>query len=278
MNQRLTRRRFAQIAIASTVATGLGYANKTSAQTPLTLYGARPDAQAGVVFLQALNLVTDAVEEMTTAKLDIGEKLIDFTSLVDGTLILAIGPVRSGKKENAPTRLVFLGTSPKTLTISGLKKQEGLESLLGTNDGSLIGLVNKKDNKSSVKLVNINITNGEINLSNKIKLSATKRFSNLVQWSNGTIYTIAVGQEGEVTLVSLDLGQGKASPISQLKFNDQVWDNGLSDLVSSSTDQFFALGASRYESTNNLYSLDTTTGTMTLLREFDVTKITPLRV
>lgn len=278
MNQRITRRRFAQMAIASTTVAGLGYfANKTFAQNQLTLYGARPDSKAGSVFLQSLNLVTNTVEDLTTTPLNIGEKLIAFTSLADGTLVLAIGAARTGKKENAPTRLVFLGKSPKTVTLSGLKKQEGLESLQGANDGSLIGLVNRKNNQSAVKLVNINTSNGEITLNNKIKLTATKRFSELAQVSNSTIYTIDVGQEGEVTLVSLDLGQDKVIQRSQLKFNNEVWNSGLNDLVGYSADQIFALGAPRYESPNNLYTVDASTGNMTLIREFDVTKITLLR-
>ncbi len=277
MNQRLTRRRFAQMAIASTTVAGLGYfANKTFAQNQLTLYGARPDSKAGAVFLQALNLVTNTVEDLTTTPLDIGEKLIGLTSLADG-IVLAIGAARTGKKENAPTRLVFLAKSPRNVTLSGLKKQEGLESLQGANDGSLIGLVNRKNNQSAVKLVNINTSNGEITLNNKIKLTATKRFSELAQVSNSTIYTIDVGQEGEVTLVSLDLGQDRVIQRAQLKFNNEVWNSGLSDLVGYSANQIFALGAPRYESPNNLYTVDASTGNMTLLREFDVTKITLLR-
>lgn len=192
--------------------------------------------------------------------------------------MLAIGAVRSGKKENAATRLVFLGTSPRIVTLSGLKKQEALESLVGLNDGSLIGLVMKKTIMPPVKVVNIDINTGQITKLDKINLRHTERFNNLDQCPNGTIYTTAVPREGATNLVQLDLEQGKAVPLAQLNYNSLVWDSGLSDLVCSPVGEILALGASTYETINNLYTVDAKTGAMHLQREFDVTKITGVRV
>lgn len=284
MKRILTRRRFGCLAIAGTAVAGLGYlTNKTLAETPaLVLYGARPDSQAGVIVLQSLDVTTGVVQDLTTAALQLGEKLLGFTSLANGTLVLAIGPVITGKKENASTRLVFLGMAPiNSLPVLKLEKQQALESLLGLNDGSLIGLVNKKNGGPPVDLVNIALNTGEISLIDKIKLPKTERFANLTQSPNGTIYTTVVGQEGETSLVQLDLGQGKYIIIKQLKLNGKIWDSGLSDLASSpasSANQRFLLGAPRYETPNKLYRVDISTGAMTWLRDFDVTKITAPRV
>lgn len=278
MNQRLTRRQFGGLALGSTVVAGLSVlTNKTFAQTSnLVIYGARPLPKDGVIVLQSLNLTTGVINDLTSATLESGEKLTVFTSLADGTFILAISPIRTGKKENEPPRLVFIGGSSanKTLNVSGLTNQVTFESLLGTNDGSLYGLVLKKNFVPPVELVSINKTTGEISLINKIQLPETYRFSNLTQCLNGTIYTNTVGDLGETSLVQLDPGQGKAIPLAQLKFNNQVWDSGLSDLVCSPAGQLFALGTSRYGLTNNLYTVNPKDGAMTLLREWDVKNIT----
>lgn len=78
MKRKLTPRWFGQMAIAGTAAVGLKYlTNKTFAQTPnLLLYGARPDAKAGVILVQLLNVTNGVLEDVTRATLTIGEQLI----------------------------------------------------------------------------------------------------------------------------------------------------------------------------------------------------------
>ena len=294
MNWKLTRRRFGQVAIASTAVAGLGYlANKTFAQTPsptpdLNIYGMKPDPKssiAGGIVLHSLDMARSRVVTQTlpqvrvraTPILQIGEQLTDLTCLADGTFVLAITPVRAGIKEGEPTRLVFLGTSPRTVTVSGLKKQDRLESLLVANGGSLLALLIKKNGRPPVDLVEIDLSTGEISLVDKIKLPQTQRFSKLAQCPNGTLYTTAVGRLGETSLVQLDLAQGKAIVRSQLKVDGTVWNSGLSDLVCSRAGQLLALGAPRYESPNLVYSVDTSNGTMTALTPFDVVKFTIAR-
>lgn len=284
MKVKLTRRRFGQMAIASTAVAGLGYlANKTFAQTPphFVIYGVRPNREGEKLTLQSLNVETGAVQDVTSATLDNGEKLIGLTSLANGTLVLAVGPVRAGKKENAPTRLIFLGSSPRTLTVSGLDRQYALESLLGLNDGSLIGLVIRKNNMPPVRLVDINLNTGEVSFTGRVNLPAQKRFSQLMQTPNGTLYTTVVGEPSDTRLVRLDLAERRVVNLAALNFNGRVWNNGLNDMASSPMspmNELFALGGPRYASLYNLYIVDADTGAMTLLKEqWDVTKITTLR-
>ena len=282
MKLKLTRRRFGRLAIATTAVAGLGYlANKSFAQMapPLVLYGARPNPKAGKITLQSLNLKSGVVQDLTTASLDFGEKLIGLTSLANGTPVLAIGPVRAGKNENAATRLIFLGTTPRTLTLSGLNSQYALESLLGLNDGSLIGLFIKKNNMPPVKLVNINPNTGNFSFTDMLELPEQERFSQLMQTPNGTIYTTVV-RHLKTKLVRLDMAQRRVMNLALLNCNGKVWNNGLSDMTSSPTspvNELFALGAPKYVSPYNLYIVDANTGAMTLLKEkWDVTKITAL--
>lgn len=286
MKLKLTRRQFGKLAIATTTTAAIAYlGNKTLAQTPeVSILGALAAARSstpGGVLLRSLNVVLNQVETLPTPEiqngLQTGEKLTGFTSLPDGTLILAISPVRASKKEENPTRLVFVGTSPKSLNVSGLKKGERLESLLAANDGSLLALRIKKNGRPPSDLVSVDPSTGAISLVDKIKLPQTERFTQLAQSPNGTLYTIAVGRQGQTSLVQLDLGKGKPITLAQLKIDGTVWNSGLNDLVSSPAspaDQLFALGAPRYQRPYNLYTVDVNTGAMTLVREFDVTKIT----
>jgi hypothetical protein len=278
MTLKLTRRRFGQMVFTSTAVAGIGYlANKTLAQTQnLLIYGARPVTQAGKILVQTLNATTGVVQDVTSVPIEAGEKLTGFTFLANRTLVLGISTVLGGKKkqQNA-TRLVFLGTPPKNLTVSGLKKEETLDSLLGLKDGSLIGLVIKKNGKPPVSVVSINTNSGQISRIDKIKLPQTDRFSNLAQCPNGTIYTTAVGRKGDTRLVQLDLGQGKVTPLAQLKLNNQLWNSGLSSLICSAGSQLLAFGAPRYVTPNNVYTVNPTNGAMTLLKKgFNVAKIT----
>lgn len=280
MKLNLTRRRFGQLAIASTAAAGFGYlANKTFAQIPnLLIYGARPVPQDGGILVQSLDLVTNLVQELTTTTLGVGEKLIGFTSLADGTLVMAMGPVRAGRRQSAPTRLFFQGTSPRTVTVSGLRRQDTLDSLLGTNDGSLYGLVIRKNGRPPATLVAINLDTGESNRIDRINLPRTDRFSNLAQCPNGTIYTTAVGREGGTSLVQLNLAQGRPTRVAQLNVNGRVWNSGLSSLICSPAGELFALAAPRYVTPNKLYSVNPSNGAMTQLIDFNVSKITTLSV
>lgn len=275
MELKLTRRRLGQLAIASTATAAIGYvANRTLAQTPsLIIYGLQPNRKAGGAIVQSLDVVTKEIKNVTTVILQRGERFGGFTSLTDGTFVVVISPVRASKRENNPSRLVFLNTSSTTLELSGLTKQETLEDLLVLNDGSLAGLVIRK-NKRFPRLVGFDFNTGDVLKGDRIKLPSTTRYDNLTQLSNGAVITTAVGDLGDTTLVQLNLGQKSITTKAKLNFNGKQWDSGLSSLTTSPADQLFALGGRRYETPYNLYTVDVNTGKMTLIREWDVAEIT----
>lgn len=285
MELKLSRRRFGQLAIASTATGAIGYlANKTFAQTPnLTLYGARSTSAIGQALIQTLNVTSPSIGNLTNLTLQPGEKLSGFTFLKDGTLVLSFSAVLLGKKKDIDTRLVFIGLSgvslKRSLSLSGLKKEETIDSLLGLRDGSLIALTIKKNGKPPVNLVKIDTSSGQVSLLDKIKLPQTDRFSNLAEGPNETIYTTAVGRLGETSLVQLDLGKGKPTPLAELNFENTTWNSGLSSLTYSPGGELFALGARRYETPKNVYNVNPSTGAMTLRAEkWNVSKIATLQV
>lgn len=227
----------------------------------------------GVVLNQSPNQSPNQVRPLV----ETNETLSGFTCLSDGTLVVAATPVTTGRKQATSTRITFLSTPVKTLIISGLKQNQQLGSLLGTNDGRLIGLVNKKNGTPPITLVDIDLQTGEISTISKVKFPNDERASNLAQCPDGKLYTSLVGLNGDTTLVQLDSNQKTPIRLAQLKLNGKAWNNGLQSLVCSATGQLLAFGAQRYETPNAVYSIDKNSGNMTRLQDFDAAQITLAR-
>ncbi|MEH2261708.1 hypothetical protein [Nostoc sp.] len=315
MNYKFSRRHFGQLALAGTVASGLSYlGNKAFAQTPslnipnLNIVGIgsssiittdqtvvpevniteSDDSTApnivptvikpvGLVLQSLITGNSQVLEDKSTPLLEPNEILSGFTSLTDGTLVVAITPVTTSRRQAALTRITFLGTPVKTLIVSGLKRNQQLGSLLGTIDGRLIGLVGKKNGTPPIVLVDIDLQTGEISPISKVKFPNDERVSNLAECPDGKLYTSLLGLNGDTTLVQLDSNQKKPIRLAQLKVDDKAWNNGLQSLVCSATGQLLAFGAMRYEILNAIYSVDKSSGNMTRLQNFDTTQITLAR-
>jgi hypothetical protein len=307
MGYKITRRRFGQLAIASTTVAGLSYfTSKTLAQTPsLAIVGVRPSSPTSAdtaatdvgiasidtgeattspsnsqqLVVQSLDLGSTQVQDLTaqsvqngaTATVENDEEITGFTYLADGTLVTAVTPVRTGRRGSSPTRLKFLGNSRSELTISGLNRQEELGSLLGTTDGKLLGIIMKKNGARPMRLVEVNLTNG--NISERFSLPEDQWFSNLAQCPDGKIYTNSADTSGAIYLVQLDLGQGRPINQVQLRFNNTAWNSNLASLVCSSAGQLLGFGAPRYVQPNSVYTIDASSGALTKLSDFDVSKI-----
>ncbi|KAB8329934.1 hypothetical protein SD80_032450 [Scytonema tolypothrichoides VB-61278] len=279
---KLTRRRFGQLVIATTTVAGFGYLGKrTVAQTSSIIYSVRVP-KTGQLVIQSLDLATKQIQNLTTIFIERGEQLGSIGYFGSNKFVLSISPLKTAANENNSPRLliVTVGKSPTSVPISGLTKEQNLQSVLVTNDGSLIGLVHKADKTSSI-LVKIDQYTGSINTVNNITLPVTERFDNLAQSrldnvveSNEIIYTTTLSQQGNTSLVQLDLTKGQVSPGAQLTIDGKVWNSGFSSLASASGDQIYALGAPRYVTPNNLYSINVSTGVMTLIQQLDVIKTT----
>jgi hypothetical protein len=302
MELKLTRRRFGQLAIAGTVVAVLGnFQRKVFSQIstpPLVVIGVRlgripsPDVDTGlddpVPDTDEISIVPSATVRLILESLDIADAqpkplpipqiLLDsddqvtgFTSLPDGTLVAAITPLPTRRKGSGPTRLI-VGPGPTTVTISGLKKNEQLGSLVGTKDGRLLGLVVKKNGRPPARLVDVDWKTG--NFASKLELPRKQRFSNLAECPDGKLYITGIDKGGTTSLLFLDLQKEKLDFITELKVNDTSWDNGLESLVCSPANQLFAFGALRYQYPNALYSVDPSSGAMMKLLDFDVIMIT----
>jgi hypothetical protein len=304
MKLKLTRRQFGQLAIASTIVTAFTYfTDRTFAQVSNQVIGVNlgpvvdPDHTAipeidstdgsnydentietitnQEIVLQSLDLESGKVQNLSTPRVLVTsyESLSAFTSLSDGTPVIVLTPVSTSQYGNRSTRLVFLSMPEKTVTLAGLKKQNTLTSLLGTDDGKLLGLVTKKDGRPPVELGEVNIQTGEISFFDKINLPQDRQISNLVKCQEGKVYVTAVQNNGTTELVELDLETGKTSVQAQLNINNKKWNNGLQSLVCSPSGQLLAFGSLRYATPNKVHTLDPNTGTLSLLKSFNAIRI-----
>lgn len=308
MNLKLTRRQFGQAAIATTATAALGaIINKTSAQTPspaTVILGVSPGSitsnngsatsqvestddtnntrlttgtkaasSTRTIVVQSFNVGSGSVTTIltTTPILESAEQISGFAALKDGTFAVAATSLDTSQKAAQLTRLIILSQSapPKSLTVSGLQKQEALVNLLNRKDGSLAGVVATTNGTSPVSIVTINPQTGEITVQRN--LPENLRVNTLAECQDGNLYAIAVDRTGETSIVQID-NKGQTIP---LRFNDQPWNSGFSGLVCSASNELFALGARRYESPKYIHSINKNTGVMTRIPiGFDVAKIT----
>ena len=285
MMQKLTRRRFGRLAIAATAGAALStLASKTFAQPSLVICGVSTNygasngtaSPAGRLVVQYLDVTqglvfdktTDLVSNQNLPLLKPRERLTGLSYLSDGTLVLSSNSTKTDKKS---TTIKFIGSSSKELTVLGLAAQT-IESLLVTNDGSLLALVGQSNGAPPFKLANIDRNTGQISFLN-FTLPADQRFNTLAQCPDGKIYATAIGRLSETSLVNLEPERGELTNLAQLNIKGKLWDNGLRSLACSPAGQLFALGAPRYETNNSVYTIEPHTGEMTLLREFDVNNI-----
>lgn len=276
MSQKLTRRRFGQLAIAGTAGVALStLAKKTSAQTSLVINGVHADDGAKLLDVtqgRVLNPRNTLVSNQSRLTQQPRERLTGLSYLSDGTLIQSSNSTTTEENQPKNSTITFFGNSPKKLTVSGLPANQMVESFVVTNNDSLLALVGQSNGAPPFRLANIDRNTGQISFLN-FTLPANQRFGTLAQCPDGKIYATSLGRLGETSLLRLNLQQGEVINLAQLTFNGTAWDNGLRSLACSPAGQLFALGAIRYETTNSVYTVEPRTGAMTLLREFDVNNI-----
>lgn len=277
MGLMITRRRFGQLAIGSTAVAALGYlANKTFAQTTnLLLYGLRVDS-GGKLAVETLNVVSGGIQDVSEnltrgITLNPGDQLTGFTSLSDGTLVACVTPAsdkgKKKQKDAAPPYLIYLGASPRTVEISGLKdKKETLVDIEGTQDGKLLGLVAKRNGRPPNKIVSIG-SDGKV--SKDDTLPGSQRVTNLAESADETIYTATVDDDGKPTVDKKKLNSDKKN-----------LNNGLNSLVGDSLNKslFYVLASDRYEITRSVLRVDVSSDEdAELLKEgWEVNKMTKL--
>jgi hypothetical protein len=303
MKLKLTRRQFGQLAVLATAATATGvFSNKILAQqTSTVILGARPgnisdtdtsgddpnsdttdlgDATttAGIVpstlqtiVVESFDVASQDIKTVLTTPpiLETNEQLSGFVSLKDGRLVVAATNINPDNKKDQSVRLIFLSESPKSVPISGLKKQEALRNLVRLKDGSVVGLVTKINGTPPSRIMTINPDTGEITDRNKIP--DQKRVIAIAQCPDEVFYGIATEKTGETSV--FQIGQEQST---KLIFNGEAWNNGFIGLVCAGSNQLYGLGSLRHEEFPlYLHTINPNTGEINRIEKgFNVSAIT----
>ncbi|MBO3464504.1 hypothetical protein, partial [Aetokthonos hydrillicola] len=223
------------------------------------------------------NTAVEATPKSTAT--DSGERLTGLTTLSDGTLVKTSV---SSSQDGDVTRLVF--TDPKTskttdtLKVSGFSNDNStVESILATKNDTLLGIISLNEGVLPFDLGTIDRKTGKVSNSNAAglpKLDSNRRYSNLTQAADGTIYATSLGREGATKLVRIDLTNKSVTTVVELSYNNNPLSNDLLSLTISPSGQFYALANPNYEATNSLFTVDTRTGVLSRVRELDAEQIT----
>lgn len=251
MLQRLTRRRFSQIAIASTIAVALSeFTRRSLAQSALPLVGVKVTKRG--LSLRSVDLISRQVQDILNLEVT---DFFDFeiargiTAVSANTLILSstFDPIdeepvddRGRKLDNRPntkkekanqrrskkikvSALNTLGSASRKQKVVDLGENEIIGGVVVDKGKKLIGLASRLD-KRAARLVEINTASGRVRGIGGVSLPQDQRFSNLTECPDGTLYTNLISRRGEVTLVQVVLRPNgdiaQINPRAQLSVSD----------------------------------------------------------
>jgi hypothetical protein len=286
--RKLNRRQFNQLLIASTTLAAVGVpVERALAQGRPALRGLRMrpmtlnDEDDEEMVSQTINPENGDINQRTQLKNQEGapailrrnERLSGLASLVKGSLLIAATQGLPGDPE-VVSRLMISNGSARNIPMRGLAPNNTIESLLANNDGSILSIVSLNSGIPPLRLATIDTQTGQASLIEGFNFPPNTRFSNLTQCPNGTIYGTALGQEGSVRLVQLDVPNKKIMDLPLLRFEQRTLSNDVKSLSCSGTGQLFALADPIKRDSNVLFTVDIATGAMKLVKEVDTEKIT----
>lgn len=205
------------------------------------------------------------------------DRISGVTYLADGSLLVAINRDSASADGAAPTRLVTLNQTPRTVFVSGLAQDQALDSLLLLKNRSLIGMVTKKDGTGPAHLVDVNPTTGAVTFTKRVSLPTDRRFSCLAEAADGTLYTSVFRANATTELWTLDLTRKTAAFSMKLTTFDGMagpvpWYHGIQSLVVTPAGQLTALANLEYRLPDTVYTIDLHTGFMKEVVGFPVSR------
>jgi hypothetical protein len=170
--------------------------------------------------------------------------------------------------------------------VSGLSKDQGLDSVRLLRSGLLIGMVTKKDGTGPAQVVEVNPRTGAVSFTNLVSLPADRRFSALAEAPDGKLYTSVFRNNTNTELWTLDLTNRTATFLVNLttlsgcssKNCSNVpeitpWYHGIQSLIVIPAGQLLAHGNLEYFLPNSLYTINVDTGFMTEIDRYPVARV-----
>lgn len=260
-------------------------------------YTTLPPSDTPVSALQGLTVQHLDVHTRHSKRTVIAEPLLSpsdcisgVTYLADGTLLVVVTPDASSANGALPPRLLLLNENQISgiVPVSGLSKDQRLDSVRLLRSGLLIGMVTKKDGTGPAQVVEVNPKTGAVSFTNLVRLPADRRFSALVEAPDGKLYTSVFRYDGTTELWTLDLTNKTATFLSKLttasRCSNQTcagfdnihgvisWYHGIQSLIVTPAGQLLAQCNLEYRLPDSLYDINVGTGLMTEIESFPVAR------
>lgn len=281
---RIKRRRFGSLALGSAATVALSNLPKrVLAQNKQLLYGIDVNDKGGSLTLYAFDIATGQVQNLGPQALSLNsqERLTTFSISNDRTFTYGVGNRVSvaGRRPAARGRLTSSSTQ-QLPPLSGISSNSVVESLLIQKNGQQLAILSLNQGSPPFRLANIDRLTGKVSIVTDVDFAANRRFSNLIECQDGSIYATTMGSEGSPGLVKIDRlnksivsGKSRLIYLPPLTFNKKPLENDLLGLACSASNRIFALADPAYEGTNSLFAVDLKTGTLKFVAKFPVSKI-----
>lgn len=212
------------------------------------------------------------------------------TYLADGTLLVVITPDASSANGALPPRLLLLNEKQISgiVPVSGLSKDQRLDSVCLLRSRLLIGMVTKKDGTGPAQIVEVNPKTGAVSFTNLVSLPSNRRFSALAEAPDGKLYTSVFRYDGTTELWTLDLTNETATFLIKLTtaspcsnqtcagFDNMrgiiSWYHGIQSLMVTPAGQLLAQCNLEYILPDSVYAINVATGVMTEIVSFPVAR------
>jgi len=260
-------------------------------------YTKLPSSRTPVSALQGLSVQHLNTRTLISKRTVIAEPLLSpsdrisgVTHLADGSLLVLINPDAGSANGGEPSRLVTIHEKKVSgiATVSGLSRDQGLDSLCLLRSGKLIGMITKKDGTGPAQIVLVNRSGatGDVTVTNLLNLPVNRRFSTLAEGLDGTIYTSVFRSNGTTELWTVDMNSrtakekigltalsGCSSKTCTNVPDVTPWYHGLQSLIVTPAGELLAHGNLEYFLPNSLYAINLSTGFMTEIDSYPVARV-----
>jgi len=190
-----------------------------------------------------------------------------------------IGLILTSVREQATRRaLIRMVGTPERLVdaslseITSLASAYSVSSIVVLISGLPISLISHYSDTPPFWLGNVNLTSGQVTMLS-LALEANRRYGDLTQCPDGSIYAISRAPQWDVRLVRIDLSRRAATLLVQPMLNGAPMYAELSSLTCSPAGQLYGLADPGSSGINSIFAIDLNTGALTRIREFDVDRM-----
>ncbi|MEO8630172.1 MAG: hypothetical protein ABI612_19055 [Betaproteobacteria bacterium] len=238
------------------------------------LYGVR--AVNGQLIIRSLDLGSSArVQERGKLSEQSGERLTALFQNKDRGVGVIRTSINAKAARRASIRMVGIPTKPVDMSaadVTGLSSAYSISSVLIPIAGPPLALVAHYSDTPRFWLANVNLGSGQVTLLNT-SLDPRTRYSHLTQCPDSGIYAVSMAPQYDVRLVQFDLTKQTVRRLGHLLVKDRVLQVELQGLACGPSGQLYGLSDPEHSGTNSVFRIDTATGEMTLVAEFDVDRM-----